>query len=78
MPYSQLLPLMLPYQRLEIREYMPPSYSLPRGHDANAHCEFHSGTPGHTIDNSRAFKYNVQDLLDANAITFTLTGMCII
>lgn len=43
---------------------------LPLGYDANAHCEFHSDAPGHSIENCKALKYKVQDLIDSKAITF--------
>ncbi|XP_058726011.1 uncharacterized protein LOC131597324 [Vicia villosa] len=46
---------------------------LPASWDANARCEFHSGSPGHNIENRKALKHKVQDLLDAKAIEFTPT-----
>jgi hypothetical protein len=42
----------------------PPSY------DENARCEFHSGAPGHNVENCKAFKHVVQDLVDSKAINF--------
>lgn len=47
---------------------------LPPRYDANAHCEFHTGAPAHTIENFRAFKHKVQDLIDAKAISFAPNG----
>lgn len=44
---------------------------LPPGYDVNARSEFHSGAPGYSIENCKALKYKVQDLIDAKAITFT-------
>ncbi|KAI5395977.1 hypothetical protein KIW84_062249 [Lathyrus oleraceus] len=38
------------------------------GYDANARCSFHSGAPGHNIENCKAFKHVVQDLIDSKAI----------
>ncbi|KAI5423915.1 hypothetical protein KIW84_030220 [Lathyrus oleraceus] len=32
--------------------------SLPLGYDANARCSFHSGAPGHNIENCKAFKHH--------------------
>ncbi|KAI5386852.1 hypothetical protein KIW84_073120 [Lathyrus oleraceus] len=43
---------------------------LPVGYDANDRCNFHSGAPGHTIENYKAFKHVVQDLIDSKAINF--------
>ncbi|KAI5382177.1 hypothetical protein KIW84_UN0102 [Lathyrus oleraceus] len=43
----------------------------PANYDENAKCEFHSGAPGHNIENCKAFKHTVQDLVDSKAINFT-------
>ncbi|KAI5405671.1 hypothetical protein KIW84_052437 [Lathyrus oleraceus] len=48
----------------------PPVGRLPEGYDANARCNFHSGAPGHTIENCKAFKHVVHDLIDSRAINF--------
>ncbi|KAI5389066.1 hypothetical protein KIW84_074644 [Lathyrus oleraceus] len=40
----------------------------PANYDENAKCEFHSGAPGHNIENCKAFKHTVQDLVDSKAI----------
>lgn len=53
-----------------MRELGPPPAVLPLGYDVNACCEFHSGAPGHSIENCKALKYKVQDLIDSKAITF--------
>ncbi|KAI5388955.1 hypothetical protein KIW84_074561 [Lathyrus oleraceus] len=42
----------------------------PTSYDENAKCEFHSGAPGHNVENCKAFKHVVQDLVDAKAINF--------
>ena len=47
---------------------------LPRGYDVSTRCEFHSGAPGHSIENCIAFKYKVQDLLDAKELSFAPMG----
>ncbi|KAI5390410.1 hypothetical protein KIW84_075651 [Lathyrus oleraceus] len=39
-------------------------------YDENAKCEFHSGAPGHNVENCKAFKHVVQDLVDSKAINF--------
>ncbi|XP_058776858.1 uncharacterized protein LOC131651207 [Vicia villosa] len=46
---------------------------IPMTWDANARCEYHSGSPGHNIENCKALKHKVQDLLDSKAIEFTPT-----
>ena len=70
MSYAQLLPQLLANRLVQSHELGPPPNPLPRGYNINAHCEFHSGAPGHTIENCIAFKCKVQDLLDGKAISF--------
>lgn len=43
---------------------------LPPGYNVNACYEFHSGAPEHSIENCKALKYKVHDLIDSKAITF--------
>ncbi|XP_050878617.1 uncharacterized protein LOC127082421 [Lathyrus oleraceus] len=74
MPYSHILPYSLRGSLVQLRELGPPPAVLPPGYDANAHCEFHSGAPGHSIENCNALKYKVQDLIDSKAITFAPKG----
>ena len=39
-------------------------------YDENVRCEFHAGAPGHYIEDCKAFKHVVQDLVDSKAINF--------
>lgn len=68
-----MLPYLLKGSLVQLRELKPLTILPPR-YDANAHCEFHMAAPGHTIENCRAFKHKVQDLIDAKAISFTPNG----
>ncbi|XP_050889273.1 uncharacterized protein LOC127094488 [Lathyrus oleraceus] len=70
MPYSHILPYLLRGSLVQLRELGPPPAVLPPGYDANARCEFHSGAPGHSIENFKALKYKVQDVIDSKAIKF--------
>ncbi|XP_050919544.1 uncharacterized protein LOC127137099 [Lathyrus oleraceus] len=74
MPYSHILPYLLRESLVQLRELGPPPAVLPPGYDANARCEFYYGAPGHSIDNCKALKYKVQDLIDSKAIMFTPKG----
>ena len=74
MSYAQLLPQLLAGQLVQLREMGPPPTELPRGYDVNVRCEFHSGAPGHSIENCRALKYKVQSLLDAKELSFAPIG----
>ncbi|KAI5417544.1 hypothetical protein KIW84_042230 [Lathyrus oleraceus] len=41
-------------------------------YDENVRCKFHAGAPGHHIEDCKAFKHVVQDLVDSKAINFAL------
>ena len=73
MPPAQLLQHLLQLKLIELRAMGPIPTKLPYGWDANAHCDFHSGAPGHNIDGCKAFKHKVQDLIDSKAINFAPT-----
>ncbi|XP_050919089.1 uncharacterized protein LOC127136591 [Lathyrus oleraceus] len=75
MSYSHIIPYLFRGSLVQLRKLGPPPTVLPPGYDANARCEFHSGTPGHSIKNYKALKYKVQDLIDSKAITFTPKGL---
>ena len=45
----------------------------PASYDENVRCEFHAGAPGHHIEDCKAFKHVVQDLVDSKAINFAPT-----
>ena len=74
MSYAQFLPQLLAGQLVQLRELAPPPAELPRGYDVKARCEFHSGAPGHSIENCKALKYKVQSLLDAKELSFAPIG----
>ena len=42
--------------------------SFPRWYDANTHCDFHCGNPGHSIENCIALKNRVQDLIQVGLV----------
>ncbi|XP_058775661.1 uncharacterized protein LOC131649933 [Vicia villosa] len=72
MTYAQVLPYLLDLKLVQLRTLATPA-KLPPNWDANARCEFHSGAPGPNIENCKALKYQVQNLLDSKAIEFTPT-----
>ncbi|KAI5390842.1 hypothetical protein KIW84_075941 [Lathyrus oleraceus] len=55
--YAQLLSSLQQLQLVQLRTLAPPIGRLPVGYDANARCSFHSGAPGHDIENCKAFKH---------------------
>ncbi|KAI5382510.1 hypothetical protein KIW84_070080 [Lathyrus oleraceus] len=69
MTYAELLPELLRLGFVELRT-MALLTKIPAGYDANVRCDFHSGAPGHHIENCRDFHHKVQDLIDAKTINF--------
>ncbi|KAK2368922.1 hypothetical protein QL285_082084 [Trifolium repens] len=69
-PYSQLFPHLVHNRMVIPRALKPMTAPFPAWYDLNAKCEFHSGAEGHSIDNCRAFKHEVQKLLDQKLLTF--------
>lgn len=74
-PHGQLLTHFLNDSLVQLREARPPPKTLSPGYDMSAKCEYHSGTPGHAIENCNISKHKVQDLIDSNTITFTPNGL---
>ncbi|XP_058732769.1 uncharacterized protein LOC131604341 [Vicia villosa] len=74
-PHSQLLSHLLRNSLVELKELGPPPFLYPEGYDPNAYCEFHSGAPGHSIEDCNVFKGTVQNLIDSKAINFTPNGL---
>lgn len=72
MSYGRLLPLFLNSSLVQLREAKAPPTPLPPDYDMNARCEFHSGTPGHSVEDCKSLKYKVHDLIDSRVIVFTL------
>ncbi|XP_050908475.1 uncharacterized protein LOC127122128 [Lathyrus oleraceus] len=71
-PYSHIFPYLQKEGLLTLRELKPTVFPYPPGYDANAHCEFHMGAPGHTLENCFEFQNRVQDLIEAKDVSFTL------
>ncbi|KAI5384560.1 hypothetical protein KIW84_071533 [Lathyrus oleraceus] len=69
--YSFLLKKLMDLGLVQLRTLAPlrPD-QRPANYDESAKCEFHSGAPGHNIENCKAFKHTVQDLVDSKAINF--------
>lgn len=70
MSYTDLFNYLIANNVISTRQMKPYQPPYPRGYDANATCAFHSGAVGHVVENCKAFKYVVQDLLDAKSISF--------
>ncbi|CAJ2641773.1 hypothetical protein L195_g037949 [Trifolium pratense] len=70
MSYGQLLPYLVDDGMVTPRALKPMTPPFPAWYDDKARCEFHMGAEGHSIDNCRAFKHLVQELIDGKFLTF--------
>ena len=70
MPHSKLLQHLFKASLVELKPLAPPVGELHPRYDANSRCEYHANSPGHTIEKCWTFRHKVQDLLDAQDITF--------
>lgn len=68
------MPYLIQKGLVEIKPLAPPPNPPPRGYDANATCDFHAGSLGHTNEKCLALKFKVQDLLDRKVIYFAPEG----
>lgn len=71
LPYSQIIPYFLKSGSVTLKELASPILPYPSDFDVSTHCEYHMGTPRHTMVNCKVLKYKVQELIDCNAIKFT-------
>ncbi|MCI21632.1 gag-protease polyprotein, partial [Trifolium medium] len=72
--YSQILPYLLQKGMVETKPLPPMAPPYPPHFDNNARCDYHAGSPGHNIENCKAFKYKVQELIDRKLISFKEEG----
>lgn len=70
MTYTELFNHLVSKNLINTRSMKPLQPPFPRGYNANATCSFHEGGIGHTVEDCKAFKHVVQDLIDANWISF--------
>jgi hypothetical protein len=70
MPYGQILPYLIQKGLVEPKPLPPKVPPYPLYFDINAKCEYHAGSPGHTIENCKGFKYKVQELIDRKLLSF--------
>ncbi|KAK2382101.1 hypothetical protein QL285_069655 [Trifolium repens] len=70
MLYGQILPRLLYKGLVHLKPLDPVSPPYPPGFDENARCDYHNGSPGHNVENCRAFKHKVQELIDEKLLTF--------
>ncbi|CAJ2644571.1 unnamed protein product [Trifolium pratense] len=74
MPYSQILPYLLQKGMVELKHLPPMVPPYPPHFNSNIQCEYHFGALGHTIENCKAFKHKVQELIDQKLLSFKEEG----
>lgn len=73
-PYSQLWTSMVQKELITPRPTRPMVAPFPPNYDPNVTCAFHSGVPGHSIENCRILKEKVQDMIDSKILSFKDTS----
>ncbi|KAK2396167.1 hypothetical protein QL285_057834 [Trifolium repens] len=69
-PNGQILPYLIQKGLVDPKPLPPKVPPYPSYFDVNAKCEYHAGSPGHTIENCKGFKYKVQELIDRKLLSF--------
>lgn len=59
---------------MSLKKFKPTVYPYPPGCDQNARCGFHDGSPGHTTENYRSFKFKVKELINNKLLTLKENG----
>src|SRR4051812_41436478 len=70
MPHNELLQQLLKASLVKLKKLDPPTGAIPPKYNANARCEYHANSPGHTLEKCWAFRHKVQDLIDNKQLTF--------
>ncbi|KAE8669584.1 hypothetical protein F3Y22_tig00112230pilonHSYRG00120 [Hibiscus syriacus] len=68
--YEELLSVLVEKNLVTPIRSKPKEPPFPEGHDANAVCSYHMGSPRHTTENCGVLKCKVQHLIDLGAWTF--------
>ncbi|KAL4378275.1 hypothetical protein GQ457_02G027700 [Hibiscus cannabinus] len=67
-PYKDMFANLLEERLISPIFLTPLQPPYPSWYDPSAHCEYHAGIPGHSIENCMAFKRRVQHLINQNVI----------
>lgn len=68
--YSQLWPYLVHNSLVTPRTTRPMKYPFPTWYNPETKCEFHDGAKGHSIEECKAFKEEVQQLIDNKKLIF--------
>ena len=70
MTYTELYPKLVQGGLLSPIDIPPLQPPYPRWYNENVHCDYHSGSRGHSTENCIALKRKVQDLIKKGELTF--------
>nr|QHR88563.1 hypothetical protein Q903MT_gene2577 [Picea sitchensis] len=73
MSLSQLLPQLIAGNLLTPIPPRPLTDPLPKNHNPNARCEYHTGMIGHWTDRCSNLKHRVQDLIAKELLKFEVS-----
>jgi hypothetical protein len=72
--YKELLPYLIHSKMVTPRVLKPITAPFPAWYKQGDTCDFHSGIEGHSIENCKAFKHEVQKLIDQKLLSFKEAG----
>ncbi|KAK2428440.1 hypothetical protein QL285_026962 [Trifolium repens] len=72
--YKELLPYLVHSKMVTLKTLKQMTPPFPAWYKQGATCEYHSGVEGHTIETCKAFKYEVQRLIDQKLLSFKEAG----
>jgi hypothetical protein len=72
--YKELLPYLIHSKMVTLKTLKQLNPPFPVWYKQGITCEYHSGAEGHSIENCRAFKHEVQKLIDQKLLSFKEAG----
>ena len=71
--YTELFPQLVAKDMVTPVQVPPLQPPYPKWYNLNAHCDYHSGAAGHTLENCVILKYKVRDLIKKGELSFEVT-----
>ena len=68
--YAELLPKLIDNGSIVPIQGKPRKPPFPKWYDINTRCNYHSGVPGHSVEDCSALKREVQDLIRGGRLKF--------
>ena len=68
--YAELLPKLIDSGHIKPIQGRPRRPPFPDWYDVNIRCDYHSGVPGHSIEDCTNFKNKVQNLIEEGKLKF--------